>query len=313
MSPKYRFVLLVFCLSFLLCSAAQAGQRILAVQSQQLKPFERALSGFKEFFPADIERIVLAQMENSDIESEISKRNPDLILAIGNEALRKVRDISTIPVIYCMVLHPEKIVQGRTNIAGVSMSIAPEKQLAALVSALPGTRKIGIIYDPDNTGDFVDTVEKISSRYCCSIIAEKISHPKDAPAALLNIIDEIDIFWMMPDLSVVTPLTIDYIFDACLRKSKPVVSFAQKYVSLGAVLSIGIDAVDIGKQTAEIASTILSPKSQALAFRTAPRKPVISINSQIARKALITVNRQVAWNLGLAIDEAILQEARIVN
>lgn len=313
MFQKNIFIYCVFFLCSFLCGPAQAGQKIVAVQSQHLKPFEIALNGFKEIFPADIERIVIARMDDdSSVDREILNRSPDVILAIGNEALKQVRDIHTVPVVYCMVLHPEKLIKNRRNIAGVSMSIAPEKQLATLVTALPGAGKIGIVYDPDETGAFVSAVKKIAPRYDCKIIAEKIARPQDAPGALLGMVDKIDIFWMMPDRSLITPLTVDYIFDLCLRKNKPVISFAEKYVASGAVLSIGIDPFDIGRQSAELAKKILASEDNCVALQTGPRKPVVSV-SQIARKALITINRQVVWNLGLQIDEAILRNAHILN
>ena len=81
----------------------------------------------------------------------------------------------------------------------------------------------------------------------------------------------------------------------------PILTFSEKYVELGALISIGIDAFDIGRQAAEMANSILSGRNGG------GMKPVD------AQKAVLSVNLKIARKLGIRIDEKIVEHARVVD
>ena len=89
---------------------------------------------------------------------------------------------------------------------------------------------------------------------------------------------KIDVFWMLPDLTVITPETIEFMLLFSLENKIPVFAFSEKYVELGAFMSIGVDAFDIGIQAGEMAEKILSGGDLTNARHVDARKAVISIN-----------------------------------
>jgi putative ABC transport system substrate-binding protein len=112
---------------------------------------------------------------------------------------------------------------------------------------------------------------------------------------------KIDAFWMLPDLTAITPETVEYLLLFSLENTIPILTFAEKYVELGALMSVGIDAFDIGTQAGEMAENILSGRDVKNIQRVDARKAVISINLKVARK------------LGITIDEKVIRKARIIN
>ncbi|MCJ7601281.1 MAG: hypothetical protein MUO63_07220 [Desulfobulbaceae bacterium] len=71
----------------------------------------------------------------------IQEAQPDLILALGRDALLAVRDIRGIPVIYLLVVAPDIIIEGRDNITGVNLEIPPGLQFDELGRLLPQVRR----------------------------------------------------------------------------------------------------------------------------------------------------------------------------
>jgi putative ABC transport system substrate-binding protein len=96
---------------------------------------------------------------------------------------------------------------------------------------------------------------------------------------------------MLPDQTVVTPQTLDHIFFFSLENRLPIITFAEKYLKLGAVLSVSFDPTDMGKQAGELALTILNGTN------------VSDLAPVQVRKADIQVNRLTAKLLGLDIKD----------
>jgi len=302
---QQKFVIKKIFTSFLIfvcCfGLAEAGQGVLVVQSLSVAPYEEALTGFKTVCDAEITKVVLSNQEKVNPSQIIRFNKPELILAIGMDALTKIKEIEDIPIVYMMVLNPQAITFGEKNISGISMTLSPEKQVATLLEVLPAIKKIGTLYNPDRTGNFIKGAVNTAHNSGISLITEKIQSTKEVPFALKNIQNKIDAFWMIPDITVYSPETIEFLLLFFLENQKPIISFSEKYVELGAVMSISVDPFDIGKQAGEMAKAILS---------NGGKKDVQRID---ARKAVILINLKIAKKMGITIDEKVLAKAKILK
>ncbi len=303
-------VMMLFC--FTATAFAQSSFTVVTVQSKKLKPYQEALKGFRTRCDARVKNLYLADSSYEKVLEKIQRIQPDMVLAVGNEALTAVKSINRIPVVYLMVLNPEKVLDNQKNITGVSMNISPKQQLSTLLTTLPDKKKIGVIYDPSRTGAFIKKAVTAAGSLKADLVLREVRNPTDVPSALMDLKGNIDVLWMIPDITVVNKMSVEFMMLYCLEHSIPVVSFSEKYVHSGAVVSIGIDAFDIGRQAGEMALAVLSEgagRPQVAHARTA----VISVNAQIARKAAVSINKHVAQNLGVRIDQATMGRARIVD
>ena len=275
------------------CGLAEAGQRILVVQSLSVAPYEEALAGFKSVCDAEITKVVLSDQDKINPSQIIQSNKPELILAIGMDALTKIKEIDDIPIIYMMVLNPQAITFGEKNISGISMTLSPEKQVTALLEVLPAVKRVGTLYNPDRTGNLIKEAVNAAHNMGISLVTEKVQSTKEVPSALKNIQKKIDAFWMIPDITVYSPETIEFLLLFLLENQKPIISFSEKYVELGALMSISVDPFDIGNQAGEMAKAILSNGGKRDVQRIDARKAVILINLKIAKKLGITINEKV--------------------
>ena len=300
---KRFFIIVSLLISFILCHGlSEARQQIVAVQGMRVAPYEEAVKGFKSVCDATITRVVISELKGADFVERIHEIRPDLVLAIGMGALLRVKGIHDIPVVYLMVLDPQSIIlSGGKNITGVSMNIPQERQLLTLSKALPHIKTIGLLYDPDRTGYLAKGARNAAREIGLKLIAKEVHRSREVPPLIEDMRGKIDVFWMLPDLTVITPETVEFLLLFSLENKIPILSFSEKYVELGALMSIGIDTFDMGCQAGGMAKAILSGRDAA------------NVRQVDARKAVMWINLKVARKLGITIDEKIIRKARVIN
>lgn len=270
--------------------AAESHPEVISIRDINIQPFEEAVKGFETVFTTPIVHIDLSEDRMTDLGAYLKDRKPHLLLAIGTDSLTRVRGVKDIPVIYLMVLNPASGLDQEPNITGVSMNIAQEKQLSILSQLLPEIKRIGIIYDPQRSTRFVERAEAAALKKGIALIAKPISHSKEVTAKAMELKGEIDLLWMMPDISVVTPDTVKYLLYFSFQNRVPILTFSEKYVKMGALVSIGMDPFDIGIQAGEMARAVMAGNAPETISRTDARKAVVTINAKIARKFGLQIN-----------------------
>jgi putative ABC transport system substrate-binding protein len=303
-----KILLIIFLMVIFCYRPSQAGQEILVVQSIRIKPYEEALKGFKSVCHSRIQRLVVSELEGADVVRKINEIRPAMILAVGVDALSMVKPIEDIPVVYLMVPNPQSILSGEKNITGVSMNIPQEKQLTALLDALPGTHTIGLLYDPNRTGHLVKRAQDFAAKIGVRLIAKEIHNPKEAPTLIFDMKDKIDVFWMLPDITVITPETVECLLLLSLENKIPLFTFSAKYVQMGAFMSMDIDAFDMGRQAGEMAAAIRAGKDAKDLHQVYARKAVVSTNLMIAKK--LGIHLSIAMN---SINKKIFRKALAIN
>ena len=237
---------------------AGAAGDILVVQSLQIKPYDEALRGFRSVCPGTTRTLLSSELSAAAIIGKVHKNRPDLILAIGMDALLKVKEIRDVPIIYLMVLNPQSLVQDSNNITGVSLAVQPERQLSAFRQVLPHVRKIGLPFDPDKSGAFVTNAQNAAAKLGIELLSKSVHSSRGAAAALDGMKGNIDAFWLLPDTTVVNPETVDLLLLSAIESGIPVLTFSEKYAEKGALLSLEVDATEAGKQAGEMANSIMA-------------------------------------------------------
>lgn len=244
---------------------------ITVLQSASLPAYNSALQGFSEVISRDIpsrgQKAIQAHAITTHILTEatgtvqlrqmISDDRPGLLVAIGSSSLSLVKDIPDLPILYLMVPFPEAMGKNPANITGINMGISAAQQLEALTLAAPTVKSIGLVYDPERSGALVDEARDYASRNHLNLVAQPVRATDEVPGQLAGLKGMIDWLWMVPDLTVLTPQTVDYIMLFSLENQVPVLTFADKYLDMGAVLAVTFDPLEMGRQAGAMALDIL--------------------------------------------------------
>jgi ABC-type uncharacterized transport system substrate-binding protein len=291
--PKKIFLTFLVILLFLFNVSEASPQEILVVQNHKIKPYSDAFSSFKALVNNRFSGVDYTFRNSNGAVEYLSVSKPDLVLAIGMDALQKVKIFSGVPIIYLMVLNPSVSVSESRNVTGVSMTLSPEKQLAAIQRVLPLARRIGLLYDPKKSGSFVKRAQKASKEFKIDLLAKEVNHSKFVPTAFESMKGAIDAFWMIPDTTVVTPDTSELMMLFSLENKIPVCTFSTKYLEVGALMSLDINASDMGRQAGELAVEILSGKRVTEISPVEADSANLIINEPIARKLKVPINEDL--------------------
>ena len=290
-----RIIFLTFLsfVSFLWCSTDAHSQEILVVRNLKIKPYGDALAGFKSALGGKVGNVGYTLQDADGAMAYLRRKRPDLILAIGMDALQSVKRNTDISIVYLMVLAPASLVQVEKNVTGVSMTVSPEKQLAALRKVLPGVRRVGVLYDPRKSGPFVKRAHGAAREMRIEFLAKEVTHPRAVLDALKSLKGTVDAFWMIPDTTVVTPETTEMMMLFSMENHLPVSTFSAKYLEMGALMSLDINAADMGRQAAELAAKILSGMNPRDVAPVEADNPTLVINETVARKLRIPLGDDI--------------------
>ena len=176
------------------------------------------------------------------------------------------------------------------NIAGVNMNLSPGKYLGLMEKLNLPNLRVCVLYDPAQTGSMLKNIRQTALAKGIEITAKEVHNPKEVPELLTRMKGTCNLFWMIPDPTVVTPETVEFLLLFAQQSRVPVMTFAGKYVDEGALVSLDIDSFDLGKQAGEMANKVLDGTR------------VSELPDSEARKAVLRINRKVAKKLGINLD-----------
>lgn len=308
---RYILIIIVSLVYSLLCHAVSSSEVVILKSKAGPSSYESVSAGFKSM--VNEVNIVEYDMEGdaakgSKIIKGIIKRSretmpPDAILTIGMMASKLAKEeITDIPIIFCMVINPVKAsLSSHKNIGGVSFDLSPESQLSRLRQIMPEAKIIGVMYNPENSGNIIEEAKKLEKSLDIKIIDKKTFSEKDVPDALTKLIKEgIQLLWLIPDSTVLTRESFRFINLKTLENRLPVMACSPQLVEMGAPFGFYTDEFLMGQQAGAICNGIINGSIKGPMPVATPEDIFMAIN-------LTTMKR-----CGLEVSQAILDEAKKV-
>jgi putative ABC transport system substrate-binding protein len=285
---------------------AQPPPRIAIVKSFDLPEYNLAHDGFMAAIADQGHEIkelpFLLTRDEAATEATcqaISEAKPDLIFALGTRAAREMahRETTT-PIVYAMVLamtddSGEDLFQrSHDNITGATLNVPLEKQFEEIRHVFPTANTIGIISDPSMTRSMAESAQAMAAEQGVSVQIAWAENETEIPGALRQLRDSVDVLWMLPDKTILTPRSSRFIIFELIKSGIPVVGLSSAYVKAGALMALDCDYADNGRQSGELAVRILEGQSPAELPLTAPRSFTRSFNLKIREHMRITINEE---------------------
>ncbi len=295
---------LPYALILILFAFEVRAAEVTVFKSSDFTAYDQAIAGFKEAITGVkiSEENMKGDMEaGMKIIEGIKTRTPGAILAVGTRAAElSSKEIKDIPIVFCMVIDPEKRGIRGNNIAGVAMEVSPKKQISNFKSALPSLKNIGVVYNPENSGRRVKAGNKACQRLGIKLTEKTVSSPKEVPDAFRDLVGTVDAIWLLPDTTVLTKASFSFILKTAMEEKIPLLGFSESLVKGGALLSFSVDYRSVGKLAGGLVKKILSgvaPNTLSLA----------------SPEGEFTLNLHIADFLGIKIKEEIKQKAKVIN
>jgi putative ABC transport system substrate-binding protein len=264
---------------------------VLLVKDADIKPYSDVIQGFKKTCGCSVREINLD--DPAAIEQAIKAR-PAAVVAIGTQTFRKIKAIRNVPIIYVMVMPSEAAEASGGNVSGISMDIDPEIYLDTMTRLFPHAARIGVLFDPEHTGPFVQEAIAAARARGVTLVVKKVRDPQQTPALLEELRGKVDVLWMLPDATLVNSDTINYFMLFSFQNNIPIFTFSEKIVAMGAVAALKIDPADMGAQAGEMAGTLM--QGGKVAPRVYARTPHLIVNMKVGAKIGTRLNGEIVRN-----------------
>lgn len=238
---------------------------------------------------------VLCLGEPPALDDAVRKGRPDVILTVGQEALRQAlphRDGT--PVVYTMVLSPQGLLPaGSTGVDGVAMLPAPRSQMEVLATGFR-FKRVALFYNPGATGFLADIYRQSAPE---GFRLEGL--PVDSEAALLRRLKEglkgYDAVVLVPDPTLLTEQGLKALLAASYGDRVPLVGFSPLYLGLGAAVTLSVPEDEVARRAAALAKD----------HRDGGAEPHGGL--YYPKACEVRVNRNALGRLGMKLDEAALR------
>ncbi|WP_019138590.1 ABC transporter substrate-binding protein [Peptoniphilus timonensis] len=328
---KFRklFILLIMSLVLVACgkngndgaakeeaaTETSTAKKVGVVQIADHIALERSRSGFEEELKKtnpDVE--IISKNANGDLTvvpsiiKSFQDKNVDLIYAIATPVAQGAKNgEKEIPIIFNAVTDPESadllknLEEPEGNITGVSDYFSISAQLEEMLNIFPDIKNVGVMFSTNeaNSKFQVEELKKAAEGFGLNVVEVGVNNINDVSTSIKTIEPKIDIFMAITDNTVSSASSII----AESLKAAKIPSFASEEgpVENGILISAGVDYLDLGKKAAGMASEILGGKKVSevpVLFSTETRK---------------VVNKKTAEALGLADDEKLMEDAKVVE
>jgi len=198
------------------------------------------------------------------IAQDFVRKKVNIIVPITTpSALGAAKSTKLIPIIFGAVTDPvgvglvPNLERPGGNITGTSDRWPIEKQIQLFKNLLPGLQRLGMIFRPgdDVSKIGVDTVQTLSSKYGLEVELAPCSDPGQVYSTAIALMRKVDAVYTGLDNLVAENL--ETVLKASRETRTPVFSGDTESVQRGALATIALQMLDIGKLTGQMVADVL--------------------------------------------------------
>ena len=245
----------------------------------------------------------------AQIARQFVGENPDVLVGIATPSAQALAAAAKdIPVIFTAVTDPvgAKLVASMENpggnVTGLS-DLSPVGQHVDIIrEMLPAAKTIGVVYNPGeaNSVSLVDLLKEAAAARGMKVVEGAATKSVEVGQAAQIVAAKSDVIYGLTDNTVAS--AINALVDGANDSKTPVFAAETSYVDAGAVVAVGFDYHQIGRQTAEFVVRVLRGEHPG------------QIPARVAKGTDIVVNLGVAEKLGVTLPASLVANAsRVVE
>ncbi len=253
----------------------------------------------------------------STISDNYVSKKVDLICAIATPSAMSAYNSSLntdIPVIYTAVSDPVGAGLANEdgtpvgNITGTCDALAVDEQLKMIREILPDAKTVGILYTTSeaNSVSTVAQYKEIAGNYGFEIVDSGINTIADVDLAAADLAAKVDCITNLTDNTVVSALQT--VIAKATDAGIPVFGSEVEQVKAGCVASMGLEYVELGKQTGHMAAKVLKGEAKVsdLKYETIT-EPSLYVNTAAAAKVNLTLADDFVAGAYERFDEIVIE------
>jgi len=232
------------------------------------------VTGIRKTLRHSMKTYTPAEVKGS-LDRIVQQEGARVVIVLGRDALAEADRLPEgMPVIYSLFLTPPAT--KRPNTTGFYMAAPAAEYLDLVRKHIPSIRKIAVLGSPEQlrllAGDDSSGLNLYAVQNCVQLV-DTLRSIADADAILL-----------LPNASLLTAAVMEEVGLVSFKKGIPLLGISERQVNEGALLALVGDVDDLGQSIGELASGILLGKTIHAKPPACPRRFVLFLNRETARK-----------------------------
>jgi putative ABC transport system substrate-binding protein len=253
------------------------------MSSQNVAPYQQTIQGFEEFLGGS-GRVEILHVSAESALAQLNGRAPEVVFALGASAFQQAEKWpGDPPILVTMVLSAANLNKTEQDLL-VTLKPSVTQQLKAHAKFLPDARRVGVLYDPAESQQWVDEAEIAAKTLGLEVVAIAINTPHELPGALKALSRRADSILGIPDRTVYSSNTAKAILLFSYRNRIPFVGMSSAWVKAGALYSLDWDYIELGRQCGGLAKQILDGIAPAELHAQVPKQLRYHINLKSAEQ-----------------------------
>jgi putative tryptophan/tyrosine transport system substrate-binding protein len=257
--PRGRRALALLIALGLLMPATGLAAAVALIESGPLAPYEQATAAFKAAYAEPVTAFMLDERDPAGLMRRVEAARPTVIVAVGLKAALFARDnLPRIPLVFCVVPNYERFDLTGGSITGVSADVPPERDLAALQRALPGVKRVGLLFGRTSGAALARRAHAAADAAGIALVEAPVADLSDVQRVATDLAGRVDALWLPADPTVATPEVFRALLSLSLAQHKPLLVFSESLVRSGALVAVSLDYAWMGAQAAGVVRRIRS-------------------------------------------------------
>ena len=247
----------------------------------------------------------------TQIGQTFSAADVDLMVGIATPsavACYNAAEDKDIPVIFTAITDPVEANLDSGNVTGTSDALPVEGQLKLIRALQPDADTIGIIYTTSEANSISTIAEykALAGNYGFEIVDSGVTAMSEVALAAADIASKVDCITNLTDNTVVSALQT--VLDEAGKAGIPVFGSEVEQVKAGCVASMGLEYIELGKQTGKMAARVLKGEAEAseLNFEVIS-EPSLYVNFAAAEKINLELPENYKTDAYQSFDEIVVQ------
>ena len=221
----------------------------------------KAVVGIKNKFKGTLRVVTMGDAED-EFEEKVAllrRIKPKVIITVGLRATKMTYYfIKDTPVVFCMAIQPRKDALKVEISTGVDVSPDPVDAMRAIRTNIPALKKIGLVYDPERTGNRAAEIHSAALDADIEIVDRPVFDSSEVPGAFEEVLEQAQAIWLLRDITVSKPELVRKLIDQQVEKKVIIIGWSRGFVKDRAFCSYASNYKLQGEKAAEIANSIIS-------------------------------------------------------
>jgi putative tryptophan/tyrosine transport system substrate-binding protein len=237
--------------------ATALAATVALIQSGPLAPYVQASTAFRTACAESVATFLLDEGDPARLARRVEATRPAVIVTVGLKAALFARDrLPRFPMVFCVVPNHERFDLAGGTITGVSADVPPERDLSALRSALPGVKRVGLLFGRVSGAALARRARAAAEAVGITLVEAPVANLSDLQRVAVDLVGQVDALWLPADPTVATPEVFRALLELSLARRKPLLVFSESLVRSGALVAATPDYTWMGAQVAGIVRRI---------------------------------------------------------